>query len=54
MLPLDSSLLQVLLHLGENMPPDQIDRLIKMADTDNDGFVDWKEFTALVLGKNTY
>eukprot|EP00656_Telonema_subtile_P003005 TRINITY_DN11383_c0_g1_i1.p1 TRINITY_DN11383_c0_g1~~TRINITY_DN11383_c0_g1_i1.p1 ORF type:complete len:162 (+),score=51.79 TRINITY_DN11383_c0_g1_i1:190-675(+) len=42
---------QVLLHLGENMPPDQIDKLIRIADADNDGEVDCREFMALVLDK---
>ena len=43
--------MQVLLHLGESMPSEDIDELIKIADTDGDGEIDCREFMALVLDK---
>eukprot|EP00658_Telonema_sp_P-2_P021735 TRINITY_DN1866_c0_g1_i1.p1 TRINITY_DN1866_c0_g1~~TRINITY_DN1866_c0_g1_i1.p1 ORF type:complete len:200 (+),score=56.12 TRINITY_DN1866_c0_g1_i1:141-740(+) len=46
-----SELHQVLLHLGENMAPDEIDKLIRIADADNDGEVDCREFMAMILDK---
>merc|ERR1712070_24178 len=39
---------EVLLHLGESMPPEDITELIKLADTDGDGEIDCREFMALV------
>merc|ERR1711865_296585 len=44
----------VMLNLGENMAADKIDKLIKLADTDNDGEVNVKEFMAMVLDKPFY
>eukprot|EP00657_Telonema_sp_P-1_P008038 TRINITY_DN28552_c0_g1_i1.p1 TRINITY_DN28552_c0_g1~~TRINITY_DN28552_c0_g1_i1.p1 ORF type:complete len:202 (-),score=85.57 TRINITY_DN28552_c0_g1_i1:66-671(-) len=39
---------QVLLHLGESMTPDHIDKLIDIADVNKDGEVDCREFMAMV------
>ena len=41
---------QVLLHLGDNLPPDVIDKMIKVADVNGDGVVCPKEFMNFVLG----
>ena len=41
---------QVLLHLGDNIPPDVIDKMIKVADADGNGVVCPKEFMNFVMG----
>merc|ERR1711998_80870 len=42
---------EVLLHLGDNLTPDVIDKLISIADVDSDGQIDAKEFVAMVLDR---
>ena len=39
---------QVMKNLGEKLTDEEIDELIKEADKDNDGEVDYKEFVAMM------
>jgi len=41
----------VMTHMGERMPAEQIRRLIMAADLDGSGDIDIDEFTGMILGK---
>jgi calmodulin len=45
-----AELLHVMTNLGEKLTQDEIDEMIREADLDNDGQIDWNEFVRMMVG----
>ena len=42
----------VMTSLGENVTMDEVDEMIKEADLDGDGYINYEEFVRMILNKN--
>jgi len=45
-----AELRHVMTNLGEKLTEDQVDEMIREADLDNDGQIDWHEFIRMMVG----
>jgi len=45
-----AELRHVMTHLGEKLTEDEVDEMIREADLDNDGQIDWNEFVRMMVG----
>lgn len=45
-----AELRHVMTNLGEKLTDDQVDEMIREADLDNDGQIDWNEFVRMMVG----